>query len=324
MKVLVTDQDYVDLNLERGVFDAAGIEMVLADHAVKEDAVIAAGAGCSAILLQYAQITDRVLSALPQVGLVTRIGAGYDTVDTDACARHGVWVANAPDYGVGEVATHALAMALALVRHLPFYDRDIKAGNWHYESAGKVRRCADLTLGIVGLGRIGKRMAYLSRNVFKRVIACDPWLIDGDYPAYVERVALEALFEQSDVVSLHTLLNDETRGMIDARLLSKMRPGGYLVNTSRGAVVNADDLVAAVYADHFDGVGIDVMPEEPVAADHPLALHRRVILTPHAAFYSVESERDLRRKAAQNIATWARTGRPDCVVVEGCRRPPGN
>lgn len=205
MKVLVTDHDYADLSLEREVFDAAGVDMVLADHAITEDAVIAAGAGCSAILLQYAPITERVLDALPQIGLVTRIGAGYDTVDTAACARHGVWVANAPDYGVGEVATHALAMALALIRHLPFYDRDVKAGNWHYESAGKVRRCSDMTLGIVGLGRIGKRMAYLSRNLFRRVIA----------------------------------------------------------------------------------------------------------------------ERDLRRKAAQNIATWARTGRPDYVVVRGSKRPPG-
>ncbi|MEP7084759.1 MAG: C-terminal binding protein [Betaproteobacteria bacterium] len=323
MKVLVTDQDYADLSLEREVFDAAGIEMVFADHALTEDAVIAAGSGCSAILLHYAPITDRVLAALPQVGLVARVGAGYDTVDTEACARHGVWVANSPDYGVGEVATHALALALTLIRHLAFYDRDVKAGNWHYESAGKVRRCSDLTLGIVGLGRIGKRMAYLSRNVFKRVIACDPHLIDGDFPAYVERAGLDDLFGQSDVISLHTLLNSETRGMVDARLLARMPRGGYLINTSRGGVVNADDLVAAVYACHFDGVGIDVMPEEPVPADHPLALHPRVVLTPHAAFYSVEAERELRRKAAQNIATWFRTGRPEYVVVRGSKRPPG-
>ena len=323
MKVLVSDQDYTDLNLERAVFDAAGIEMVMGAAAVTEDALIEAGRGCSAILLQYAPITARVLDALPEVGLVARIGAGYDTIDTDACAARGVWVANSPDYGVGEVATHALAMALSLIRHLPFYDRDVKAGNWHFESAGKVRRCSDMTLGIVGLGRIGKRMAHVSRNLFKRVIACDPYIIDGDFPAFVERASLDQLFAQSDVVSLHTLLNSETRGMIDARLLGLMRPGGYLVNTSRGAVVNVPDLVAAVQGGRLDGVGLDVMPEEPVAADHPLALHPRVVLTPHAAFYSIEAERDLRRKSAQNIATWARTGRPDYVVVRGTRRPPG-
>jgi len=323
MKVLFSDQDYVDLTLERAVFDAAGVEMVLPGRAVTEDAVIAAGQGCSAILLQYAPITARVLDALPGIGLVTRIGAGYDTVDTDACAARGVWVANSPDYGVGEVATHALSMALSLIRHLPFYDRDVKAGNWHYESAGPVRRCSDMTLGIVGLGRIGKRMAHISRNLFKRVIACDPYIIDGDFPAYVERASLEGVFEQSDVVSLHTLLNNETRGMIDGRLLGRMKSGSYLVNTSRGAVISEADLVAAVRAGRFDGLGIDVMPNEPVPADHPLARHPRVILTPHAAFYSIEAERDLRRKAAQNIVTWAKTGRPDYVVVAGTKRPPG-
>lgn len=324
MKVLVSDQDYVDLNLEKAVFDLAGIEIVLAQQALTEDAVIAAGQGCSAILLQYAPITGRVLDALPGVGLVARIGAGYDTIDTDACAKRGVWVANSPDYGVGEVATHALAMALGLIRHVPFYDRQVKSGTWQYESAGKIRRCSDMTLGLVGLGRIGKRMAHISRNLFRRVIACDPYIIDGDFPAYVERASLDEIFVHSDVVSLHTLLNRETRGMIDARLLGMMRPGGYLVNTSRGAVINIDDLVAAVAGGRFDGVGLDVMPREPIAPDHPLALHPRVILTPHAAFYSVEAERDMRRKAAQNVATWAKSGRPDYVVVAGTKRPPGN
>jgi D-3-phosphoglycerate dehydrogenase len=181
MKILLTDHDYPDLSLERDTLAAAGIELVDGKRAVSEEAVIEAGRGCSALLLQYASITARVLDALPEVGLVSRIGAGFDTVDTKACATRGVWVSNSPDYGVGEVATHALAMALALIRHLPFYDRDIRAGTWHFESAGKVRRCADMTLAIVGLGRIGKRMAYLSRNLFKRLIACDPYLIDTTF-----------------------------------------------------------------------------------------------------------------------------------------------
>ena len=321
MKALFSDQDYPDLGIERAVFDEAGIELVLADHALSEDAVIAAGRGCSAILLQYAPITGRVLDALPEVGLVSRIGAGFDTVDTAACAERGVWVANSPDYGIGEVSTHALAMALSLIRHLPFYDRDVRAGTWHYESAGPVRRCSDLTLGIVGLGRIGKRMAHISHNLFRRVVASDPYLTDGDFPAYVERATLEEVFEQADVVSLHTPLNDATRGMINARLFDRVRPGSYLVNTSRGAVIDIGALVDALNARRFDGVGIDVLPDEPMAPGHPLAKHPRVLFSPHAAFYSVESERDLRRKAARNIVTWARTGKPDYIVVRGTKRP---
>ena len=179
-----------------------------------------------------------------------------------------------------------------------------------------------MTLGIVGLGRIGKRMAHVSRNVFRRVLACDPYLIDGDFPAYVERAAdLAGLFAASDVVSIHAPLNDETRGMIDTGVVGRMRPGSFVVNTARGAIVNTDDLLAALDSGILAGAGLDVLPVEPIPAESPLLGHPKVILTPHAAFFSVQAEIELRRKAAQNIVTWLATGRPDYVVVAGSRRP---
>ena len=317
-RVLFTDQDYQDISLERNLFNAAGVELVVGNCRTEAE-LIAAGKEFDAFLIQYAPINDRVLDALPRLGIVSRIGAGFDTVDTAACERHGVWVANSPDYGVGEVSTHALSLALALIRNVVAYHRDIQAGKWHYLSSGPIRRASEMTLGIVGLGRIGKRMAHISRNVFKRVIAFDPYLIDGDFPAYVERSELADLFAQSDVVSLHTPLNDETRGMIDARVLGRMRPGSFLVNTARGAVVNIDDLLSAVDSGILAGAGLDVLPVEPVA-DSRLLGHPKLILTPHAAFFSVQSEVELRRKAAQNIVTWIKTGRPDYVVAKGTRR----
>jgi len=317
-RVLFTDQDYQDISLERNLFNAAGVELVVGNCRTEAE-LIAAGKEFDAFLIQYAPINDRVLDALPRLGIVSRIGAGFDTVDTAACERHGVWVANSPDYGVGEVSTHALSLALALIRNVVAYHRDIQAGKWHYLSSGPIRRASEMTLGIVGLGRIGKRMAHISRNVFKRVIAFDPYLIDGDFPAYVERSELADLFAQSDVVSLHTPLNDETRGMIDARVLGRMRPGSFLVNTARGAVVNIDDLLSAVDSGILAGAGLDVLPVEPVA-DSRLLGHPKLILTPHAAFFSLQSEVELRRKAAQNIVTWVKTGRPDYVVAKGTRR----
>jgi D-3-phosphoglycerate dehydrogenase len=178
-----------------------------------------------------------------------------------------------------------------------------------------------MTLGIVGLGRIGKRMAHVGRNLFKRVVACDPYIIDGDFPAYVERRDLAGVFAESDVVSLHVPLTAETRGMIGAQVLSAAKPGAYLVNTARGAVVDVDAALAALDAGVLAGLGLDVLPVEPVPAGSRLLDHPRVILTPHAAFYSVDAERELRRKAAQNLVTWLRTGRPDYVVVAGTRRP---
>jgi D-3-phosphoglycerate dehydrogenase len=321
-RVLFSDHDFPDLDLERNLFAQAGVEMVAAQCRTDNE-VIEAAAGCSAILLQYAPITERVIAALPGLGIVSRIGAGFDTVDVDACARHGVWVANSPDYGVGEVATHALALALALVRNVVAYHRDVQAGRWHYLSPGiALRRASELTLGILGLGRIGKRMAYLARNAFKDVLSCDPYLIDGDFPAYVERVRDPAsLFAASDLVSIHTPLTAETRGMVGRELFERMQRGSWIVNTARGAIVNADDLLAALDSGILAGAGLDVLPVEPVPTESRLLGHPKVILTPHAAFFSAQAEVELRSKAAQNIVSWLERGRPDYVVVAGSRKP---
>jgi phosphoglycerate dehydrogenase-like enzyme len=321
MQILFADHDFPDVDLERGLFADAGLDLKLA-QCRQPAQVIEAAQGCSGILLQFAPITAEVIAALPTLGVVSRIGAGFDTVDVDACRAHGVWLANSPDYGVGEVATHALALALASLRNVVRYHADIRGGQWHYLSSGTLRRPGELTLGIVGLGRIGKRMAHVSRNVFKRVVAYDPFLIDGDFPAYVERVrALDELAGQSDVVSLHTPLDATTRGMIDRAFFAAAKSGITLVNTSRGGVVELAGLLGALDAGILRGAALDVLPEEPVPRDSPLLADPRVILTPHAAFYSVEAEKELRRKAAQNIVTWSRTGRPDYPVVVGNRKP---
>jgi phosphoglycerate dehydrogenase-like enzyme len=316
LKFLITDYDFPDVELERELLRDADMEMVTAQCRTEDD-VIEAAKGCQGLLAQYAPINAKVFAARPEIRIVSRLGAGFDTVNTDDARKFGVWVANSPDYGVGEVATHALGMALALVRHLPRFDRDVRAGNWHYASTGGLVRASELTLGILGLGRIGKRMSYIARNVFGPIIACDPYVIDGDFPAYVQRVSREELFRKADIVSLHVPLNDETRGMVDGRLLSLMKKGSYLVNTARGAVAVVQDVAAALDSGRLDAAALDVLPKEPPQADDPILRHPRALLSPHAAFYSVEGERELRRKAAQNLVDWATTGRPRYVVVEG-------
>lgn len=316
MKVLITDYDFPDIDLELALYKAAGVEVVTAQCRT-EDEVIAAAEGCQGLLVQYAPVNAKVFAARPEIRIASRYGAGFDTINTEDAARHGVWVANSPDYGVGEVSTHALAMALDLIRNITAYDRSVKAGEWHYTTAGIIPRASEMTLGIVGLGRIGKRMAHISRNLFKRVIAYDPHIIDGDFPAYVERVGREELFRQADVVSLHTPLNDETRGMIDSALLKLLKPQSYLVNSARGGLVNIDDLLKALDAGLLKGAGLDVLPVEPPETAAAIVQHPRVLLSPHAAFYSDVAARELRRKAAQNLVDWDRNGRPSYVVVEG-------
>jgi D-3-phosphoglycerate dehydrogenase len=316
MKILITDYDFPDLELEQALYQSAGVEVVCAQCRT-EDEVIAASEGCQGLLVQYAPINAKVFAARPEIRIVSRYGAGFDTVNTADAQAHGVWVGNSPDYGVGEVSTHALAMMLSLLRHIAFYDRDVKAGKWHFSTAGKMQRVSDMTVGILGLGRIGKRMAHISRNSFKRVIACDPYIIDGDFPAYVERVNQEELFTQADAISLHVPLTEETRGMVNASVLGLMKPGSVLVNTARGAVVNIDDLLAVLDEGRLDGAALDVLPVEPPAMDARIVQHPRVLLSPHAAFYSVLAEKELRRKAAQNLIDWAHNGRPTYVVVKG-------
>ena len=322
MKVLFTDHDLIDISLERDLFREAGITLIEAQCRTEQE-VIEAAEGCSALLIQYAPVADAVFAARPGIGLCSRIGAGFDTIDTKAAQRHGVWVANSPDYGVGEVSTHALALLLSLLRNIARYDRDIRAGRWHYTTAGRIPRATGLTVGVLGLGRIGKRFAHIARNTFGEIIAYDPHIIDGDFPAYVRRVrSLEELFSQADAISIHCLLNDETRALVGAGLLRRMKPGSYLVNTARGAIVDIDGLVEVLAEDRLAGVGLDVLPEEPIGAGHPLLDDPRVLVTPHAAFYSAQSEVELRRKAATNIVAWMRTGRPDYPVVTGTRQPP--
>jgi phosphoglycerate dehydrogenase-like enzyme len=316
MKVLLTDYDFADIALEEALFKSAGIELVAAQCRSADD-VIRASAGCDGLLVQYAAVNASVFAARPEIRIVSRFGAGFDTINTADAKKHGVWVANSPDYGVGEVATHALAMVLALLRHIPAYDRDVKGGSWHFTTPGKLRRVSEMTLGILGLGRIGKRMAHIARNSFKRVIACDPYIIDGDFPAYVERVGQDDLFTSADAISLHVPLSDETRGMVNARLLGLMKPGSVIVNTARGALIDIDALLTELDSGRLDGAGLDVLPEEPPAPNSRIVQHPRVVLSPHAAFYSVVAEKELRTKAAQNLVDWKMRGRPSYVVVEG-------
>jgi D-3-phosphoglycerate dehydrogenase len=316
LKVLITDFNYPDVELERRILEDAGLELATAQCRSEED-VIEAGQGVSAMLTQYARITARVMAELPELRLVGRYGVGYDIVDVEAARERGVWVSNVPDYGTEEVAVHALSLALSLLRHLPLYDRDVRAGRWHSASTGPLYRLKNSSLGVVGLGRIGGTFARRASPWFGRTLGCDPYLEEDAWPEGVERASLEEVFSESLLVSLHPPLTDETRGFIDRDLLGRMPEGSYLVNTARGGLIVIEDLLWALEEGPLAGAGLDVLPQEPPPQNHPLLSNSGVILTPHAAFYSVAAEQEVRRKAAQNVVAWAREGRPLYPVVEG-------
>ncbi len=314
MKVLVTDYRDGDLSLERDMLAAAGHELAVAQCTSSEE-VIAAASGVSALMVRYAPIRRAVFEALPDLGLVVRHGVGVDVIDLEAARAHGVWIANVPDYGPGEVAAHAFAMAMSLARHLPGYDRGVRAGKWGYLSTGPIRRLSTLTFGILGLGRIGSITARAARQWFGEVIACDPYL--KSWPDGVKQVDRDTLFRRSDVLSLHAPLTDETRHIANAHSVGLMPAGSILVNSARGGLVETGAVVAALEAGRLAAAGLDVHETEPLPPDHPLCRSERVILSPHTAFYSEQSVIDLRSKVVQNVIDWARNGRPRNVVVEG-------
>jgi D-3-phosphoglycerate dehydrogenase / 2-oxoglutarate reductase len=316
LKVLIADYDYGDVDIERRVLEGAGLEVVEAQCRTEED-VVRAGRGVSALLTQYAPITARVLAELPELSMVGRYGVGYDIVDVEAAREHGVWVANVPDYGTEEVAAHALSMAFALLRHLPLYDREVRGGRWHPALTGPLYRLKNLTLGVVGVGRIGGTFAQRASPWFGRTLGCDPYLEVGAWPEEVERAGLEEVFSESFLVSLHAPLTEETRELVDRRLLGRMPEGAYIVNTARGGLMVMDDLLWALEEGPLAGAALDVLLQEPPPPGHPLLENPNVILTPHAAYYSLEAEEEARTKAAWNVACWAEEGRPLYPVVEG-------
>jgi D-3-phosphoglycerate dehydrogenase / 2-oxoglutarate reductase len=316
VRVLVTDADYGDSDIEADVLTAAGHELLTAQCRTADD-VIAAAQDIDALLVQYAPVTADVLAALPRLRLVSRFGVGVDVVDTDAARERGVWVCNVPDYGTSEVALHAVAMLLGLLRNLAGHDREVRAGRWDHRLGGRLPRPGGLTLGVVGLGRIGRLTMERAAPWFGACVGYDPHLPEDAWPAGVERLGLEELFARSDAVTLHLPLTRETKDLVGADLLARMPAGSYLVNTSRGGLVDPDAVLAALDDGRLAGVALDVLPEEPPPAGSPLLVHPRALVTPHVAWYSEDAETELRRKAAGNVVEWARTGRPTYPVVEG-------
>jgi D-3-phosphoglycerate dehydrogenase len=316
MKVLVTDAEYASLDIEADVLTAAGHQLLTAQCTTPEE-VIDAAQGVDALIVQYAPITAHVLDALPELRLVSRYGVGVDVVDQQAARTRGVWVCNVPDYGTTEVALHAVAMLLSLLRNLTGHDREVRAGRWNYQLGGQLHRPTTLTLGVVGLGRIGRKTMQSAAPWFGRCMGYDPHVPDDAWPDSVERVDLDVLFSCSNAVTLHLPLTQQTHGLVGAELISRMPAGSYLVNTARGGLVDLDATLRGLEDGRLAGVALDVLPHEPPSERHPLLAHPRALLTPHTAWYTEEAEAELRRKAALNIVDWARSGRPTYPVVEG-------
>ncbi|MER7693197.1 C-terminal binding protein [Streptomyces sp. NPDC097610] len=309
-----TDLDDLDPAPGVALLTEAGFEVRIADSTDPE-VIARAASDAVALLVGYARIDGALLGRLPHLRILATLSAGYDMVDADAARARGLWVCNLPDAATEEVAVHALASALSLVRELPQADAVVRRGGWTTDLPRLPRRAGELTLGLVGMGRIAAKLAELAVPIFGRVAAHDPLCGPRHWPTAVERTDLETLLERSDVLSLHAPLNDATRHLIGRAQLERMPVGGFLVNVARGGLVDHSALLEALDSGRLAGAALDVLPVEPPAEDDPLRTHPRLLLSPHSAFLSDASRRAYVERPAENVIAWHRTGRPLTPVV---------
>lgn len=307
--ILITDYAWSDLSIERGVIETAGFNLVAGPAVPGPAETIAALARehqPSGILTCWAPVSAAAIAASACLRIVARMGVGLDNIAVEEATRRGVWVTNVPDYCVEEVSDHAVGMILAWTRGLASFDREVKGGRWEPAHA-QLRRLSTLTCGIIGYGRIGRRTAQKLAGFGVRLLAHDPQSSLRD--SVVELVSLEQLLRRSDVVVIHAPLTRETRHLINRERLSLMRPGSFLVNVSRGPIVDTQALIDALQSGGLSGAGLDVLESEPKVPP-ALAALPNVILTPHVAFSSDASLTELRRRASEEVVRVLRGEHP--------------
>ncbi|MFZ9683550.1 MAG: C-terminal binding protein, partial [Cephaloticoccus sp.] len=301
-RVVITDHGFPNLRHEEDFITAAGGELVVA-QCKTPDEVLAAAKDADALLVQWAPVNAAVIAALTRCKVIVRYGIGYDNVDIAAAKARGIPVCNVPDYGVHEVAEHAVSMAVALARHLPALDARLRAGTWKITPDRPMPSLREMTFATAGFGRIARSAHHMIRGFGGKRIAYDPF-VPADVMAMegVEKVEIGDLFTRADIVSLHLPLTAETRHFVNAERLAEMKPTAIIVNTARGPLIDTAALAAALQSDQIAGAGLDVFEAEPLPADHPLRAAPRALLTSHVAWYSESSIPRLQRLAAEETA----------------------
>ncbi len=303
-KVLVTDHTFAPLDIEQALLGPLGATLELHQCKTPEQ-LLPLVADADAVLTQFARVDARVIAAMKRARVIARYGIGVDNVDLDAARAQGIPVCNVPDYCIDEVADHTLAFLLALTRQVVLHCLALRGGQWGLASAlAEFRTLRDLTVGVVGFGRIG-------REVVRRLVpfGCAIRVFDPVVPAgQIEKAgatptgSLGELLPGCDVLTLHCPSTAQTRRMIGAAVLAKLNRGGILLNLARGDLVDTPALLAALQDGQVGAAALDVFDVEPLPVDHPLLKMSNVIVAPHIASVSPRAMRRLREGAAGAVA----------------------
>ena len=320
-KVAITDYTFADLEPEKRILEPLGCTIVERKKFVSEEKLQEFVQDADYVITQFAPLNAAVIQSMAKCQVIVRYGIGVDNVDVDAAAKQGIPVCNVPDYCVDEVADHTLAFILALTRKVvPGWDV-VRAGEWRLAAPlEQMHTLKELTVGVVAYGKIGKEVAGRLKAFKSKVLVFDPYVGDEEIESDgLLPTDLDGIFRHSDLISLHCPSTAETRQMINAQSISTMKRGVMLVNTSRGTLVNTEDLVAALESGHISAAALDVVDPEPIPADSPLLKMDNVILHSHVASCSVNSRTRLRTSVAEAVARAVR-GEKLINVVNGVNR----
>jgi D-3-phosphoglycerate dehydrogenase / 2-oxoglutarate reductase len=301
-RVLVTDYVWPSIELEREVLASIGAEIIEAPDP-SEDTLASLAAEVDGIMTCFAQVTSRLVQAAGKCVVISRYGVGVDNIAVDIATQEGIAVTYVPDYCVDEVSDHVMALLLTWNRQIRYHDKIAREGRWGgAPSPVPLVRLRGRKLGIVGLGRIGRAVAVKAQAFGLEVLACDPYLPQGaPLPQGVQVADLRRLLSESDYITLHTPLNDETRGFIGARELALMKSSSFIINCARGPIVDESALYVALRDRKIAGAALDVMEQAGPPAEHPLFQLDNVLVTPHIAFLSQQSVHELEIRTAQAV-----------------------
>jgi D-3-phosphoglycerate dehydrogenase len=300
--VAITDYVFSSLEPERAVLEPLGVEL-RPQQCRSEEEIVELAQEADAVLNCYAKMTARVIEGLKRCKIIARYGIGVDNVDLAAATKAKILVTNVPDYCIDEVSDHALALLLALARRITVADGAVKAGAWDVVAHAGMRRLRGQTLGLLGFGKIAKALASKVQPLGMKALVYDPYLEAALIAQHgAEAANLDRLLAEADAISIHVPLSPETRNLIGPGELARMKSTAFLINTSRGGIVDEQALAEALKAGRIGGAALDVLFVEPPPLDHPLRKLPNIILTPHLAFYSRESVIELQTKAAEEVA----------------------
>jgi D-3-phosphoglycerate dehydrogenase len=302
-KVLLTDYEFEHLQYEEEVFQESGLDIEFIKAQCKtEEEVIEQAKHADAILNQYAPVSRRVIESLENTKIISRYGVGVNTIDLDAAKEKGITVANVPDYGMEEVSNHALALLLSWARKVTLLNNEVKKGNWDFKACVPIHRFNEQTVGVLGFGRIPRRFIEKVKPLGFKTAAYDPFVSAEDMAAVgVQKMELDEIIRESDFLSVHVPLIDDTFHLINEERLNQMKRNAVIINTARGPIIDEKALADALEKGIIAGAALDVTEDEPVSINSPLLKMDNVIITPHSAWYSEEAMIELRQKAAKNI-----------------------